>query len=155
MTKPSGLRLEAPGCKISQGARARPAGNPRRTNQCRDALSRMVHPVAQWRTRREPFSEPATRESSLFRHLRERELLPVQATLLQMNQDLRCRLQPRPKRPCALAATLTAAPAVLPLVHAQVLGREQMSIGTRGGYAATGSGLPEQLESVAEAHDTS
>jgi len=51
-----------------------------------------------------------------------------------MDQNLFRRLLPRPKFGRSLSATAAAAPAVLPLIHLQVVGREQVTIAANIGY---------------------
>jgi hypothetical protein len=73
-----------------------------------------------------------------------------------MDNCLRCRFLPRPKRGGALATTLPATPAALPIVHLQVLRRERMPLAARIRYARFGlERVSEQHKGVAEAHDTS
>ena len=73
-----------------------------------------------------------------------------------MDNCLRCRFLPCPKGGGAFAATLPAAPAALPIVHLQVLRREWMPLAAGVGYTRFGlERVSEQLEGVAEAHDTS
>jgi predicted nucleic acid-binding protein len=53
-----------------------------------------------------------------------------------MDNSLRCRFLPCPKRGGALATTLPATPTALPIVHLQVLRRERMPFAARVGYTA-------------------
>jgi hypothetical protein len=73
-----------------------------------------------------------------------------------MDNCLRCRFLPRPKRGGAFATTLPATPAALPIVHLQVLRRERMPLAARVGYTGfSRERVSEQLKGAAEAHDTS
>jgi hypothetical protein len=73
-----------------------------------------------------------------------------------MDNCLRRRFLPCPKRGGALATTLPAAPAALPIVHLQVLQRERMPLTARVGYISFSlERVSEQLKGVVEAHDTS
>jgi hypothetical protein len=73
-----------------------------------------------------------------------------------MNETLGCRFLPSPKRGGPIATTLPAPPAAHPIVHLQVCQRERMPLAARVGYTSRHlERASEQLEGIAEAHDTS
>ncbi len=75
-------------------------------------------------------------------------------TLVYMDKDLHRRLMPHPKGSGTLATALPAAPALVPVVHMQVLRGERMPFATRLRYLLRKRAV-EQLRGLGEAHNTS